>query len=692
MAREPLVIGPFAGGLNLFDDPTSVKDTETVECLNWDTGLDGSLRSRPPFQNLNTPMKLGPTGSMQMLGFFYQSGGLVYLIASDGLNTTYAYSNGTWSVATDKFSATAMVQFDNKAWLVAPTSTAAAGGAWTPGGGLVEDANMPHGETIVAYKSRLWISPGRNNSNSTRLYYSKVLGQSNFWATPSFVDIGAGDGQDIVLLSTYYNSLVVFRTQSIYTFSYTADPAQGSVSLLVPGVGLTSKNCLVEFENYLYFMYDDKAYQFINNTAQQINLKVPFSAANTANIALPLSVSLFNNRVIYHYYDTMYVYSLRTRTWTRWKSPQYGAIGQIMSPSGVMVDQAYAMPSAVQPPEAVRRNLFLNPWPHRTASGIAAGGEITLATPADNAGTRVTHTKGATAGNDYLILTLAPVTVGKTYGFRLILKDVSGTLSVNVTFRDDLAGLLTLTQSRVGNVITATGTYTVTSAVTLPRVFIDFLGAGTGEAYTVHTCICEEGATLGAGPYFDGGSAAAGTNNNFYTEYEGAGVGNPSRLVTYRKNPLLFISDETGTAAESFTCVLQTKNFNYQLSSNFKRLFWWGVDAVFRSRVQASAVPVVQRSTVTWGQLRAAGITWGQGLSMTWGAPNGVPYTADSDYNLAGSGPTRKFVKLFKSLRFRQIYFRLAFDTDGSLSSAPVQLFEITAHIGTKETVSKTVS
>ena len=47
---------------------------------------------------------------------------------------------------------------------------------------------------------------------------------------------------------------------------------------------------------------------------------------------------------------------------------------------------------------------------------------------------------------------------------------------------------------------------------------------------------------------------------------------------------------------------------------------------------------------------------------------------------------------MFKSLRFRQIYFKIVFDTDGSIGSAPINLFTLTAYVGSKETVSKTVS
>ena len=510
--REPLVIGPFAGGLNTYDDPTAVKDTELVECLNWDPGLEGSLRSRPPFQNLNKPLTLGASGDMKFLGFYYVNGGGYRLIANDGLSSTWAYDGSNWALVTNTFAASAMAQFDNKAWLASPVGEVDPGGYWTPGGGFVADADMPRGDTIVSFKSRLWMSPGKGNANGTRVYYSKVLGQPNFWQAASFVDVGQGDGQEIVLLTTYYNTLVAFRTQSIYAFSFNTDPAQGTVSILVPGVGLTSKDCLVSYENYLYFMYDEKAYVFVNNGAQQINLKVPFTASGQANISIPFSVSLFNNRAIFHYYDTMYVYSLRTKTWTRWKSPAHGAIGQVMSPQGILTDQAY-----------------------------------------------------------------------------------------------------------------------VNSSATVPL----------------------------------GGS---------------------------REAKLLYITDGFSNVSEVYTCEVQTKNYNYQLSSNFKRLFWWGVDAVFRTRVRGWAVPVVYRAQVTWGQLQLGGVTWGDLLGGTWGSPFVGDVSILSDYDLAGTGPTRKFVKMFKSIRFRQIYFKLVFDTDGSLGSAPVNLFTITAYVGTKQTVSETIS
>ena len=186
--RAPLVIGPFAGGLNTYDDPTAVKDTEVVEALNWDPGLDGSLRSRPPFQTLPKPLPLGLTGNARFLGFFYGTNGSYYLLASDGLSSTWVYSSiaSAWAIVTNTFAAASMAQFDNKAWLASPVGESDPGGYWTPSGGFTADADMPRGDTLVSFKSRLWISPGKGNPQGTRVYYSKVLGQPNFWQAAAF--------------------------------------------------------------------------------------------------------------------------------------------------------------------------------------------------------------------------------------------------------------------------------------------------------------------------------------------------------------------------------------------------------------------------------------------------------------------------------------------------------------------------
>lgn len=512
MPGQSIEVGPWVGGLNTYSDDTSVADNEAVEILNFELDLDGSMVSRPPIVDIGIDFPLGATGNMELLGYFYDNGGVPYLIASDGLTSTYYFNGSAWVLLTATISATAMAQFNDKAWLLAPFGSANPGGYWTPAGSFVAEANMPKGEVLVAHKFRLWVARGKGaTSNGTRLQFSKLLGTSPFWPTvPDFIDVGAGDGQEIVQLAEYYNSLLVFRTNSTYSFQYQSDPTSGVASKILPGVGLTDKRCLVANESSLYFLYDDDAYEFINNRAAKINEKVPFQAISRVGLYSPLSVSTFNQRIIYSYYDTMFVFSLKTRTWTKWRSTARGPIGRVIVLSGT--NQTVAI--------------------------------VNGATAVPSGGTRV-----------------AP-------------------------------------------------TYRITDAVT--------------------------------------------------------------------------------TDTENFQCSLQTKNYNYEAASRYKRLFWWGADAVFRGTVTAVVTPVTYNYTVTWGQLRA--FTWGQVKNFTWAQPISGTLSVSTARNTVGSGASRKFVKFLKSLRFRQINFRVTFDTDGSSSTAPVRLFSMTTYVSAKETVVKAVS
>lgn len=510
--REPVILGPFSRGLNLYDDSTSIKDDECVEALNFDPGLDGALRSRPPFADSGTPLTLDTTGAARLLGYFYGPDGAPYLIASDGSSSTWQHDGTSWTLITNTFAATSMAQFDGKAWLVAPVGETDPGGYWEPSGGFVADADMPKGVSIVSYKSRLWVAEGQGGSNPTRMRYSKVLGQASFWASPSIVDVGAGDGQAIVRLVTYFDVMLIFRTQSTWSFQYGTDPATAIQSVLVPGVGLASPFALTVHESYIYFMFDEKAYEFINNRVVQLNIKVPFTATSKDETAHPYSVSVFNNRVLYSYYDYIYVFSLRTRTWTRWTSSTWGSIGQVMSPyTQSAVDQAYALPSRLIP--------------------------------------------------------------------------------------------------------------------------------------------------------------------------DGAG-----RLVS-----LLSITDAVTADQEPMNCVLQTKNYSFDMPGVFKVLFWWGVDAIFRTNVSGQVTPVVYTASTGWAELFSSA-SWATLLFGTWSHPFLSDPSVTTGVSIQAGGPPRKFVRFLKKLRFRQVFFRVGFSVDGSQDTSPVEVFTISAYMNVKQTVSKQIS
>lgn len=513
MSGDAITIGPFVGGLNTFSDPTAVADNQLVKCENFELDLDGSLVSRPPIVDKGVFMPLGATGNLSILGYYYAAGGVAYLIASDGLNSTYYFSGTNWVLLTNTIAASALCQFNGQAWLLAPVGSANPGGYWEPSGGFVAQPDMPRGEVIVAHKARLWVCVGKDATiNGTRLYFSKVLGTTPFWpAVADFIDVGSGDGQNIVQAVVYYNAILLFRTNSIYNYQYSADPATGQVSLIVPGIGLSDKDALVLYESFIYFMDGDRGYEFYNNRASQINQQVKFQAVVRTGIYKPYAVSTFGNRIIFSYFDTMFIFSLNTRTWTTWKSAVHGAIGRI----------------------------------------------ITL--------------------------------------------DQNGEFVTGVAHK---------------------------STIVAP-----------------------------------GGSRHAMT---------------------------LFITDGVTNDAEAMNCIAQTKNYNYEASAVYKRLFWWGVDATFRSTVTAVATPISFNYSVTWAQLRA--FNWGQVKMFTWGQPISGTLSVQTVRSTAGSGSMRKFVKFLKGLRFRQINFKVDFVTDGSSSTAPVRLFTLITYVSAKARVTKTVT
>ena len=510
---SPIAIGPVVGGLNSFSDPTAVADNELVKCENFELDLDGSLVSRPPIADNGITFPLGATGNFSILGYYYAQGGVAYLIGSDGLNSTYYFTGSAWTILTNTIAASAVAQFNDFAWLMAPVGSGNPGGYWSPAGGFVADANMPKGEIIVANKSRLWVSSGRDATvNGTRLYFSKVLGTVPFWpAVTDFLDIGAGDGQNIVQIVVYFNSLLLFRTNSVYSFQFSSDPASGSVSLIIPGVGLADKDAIAAYEGYLYFMYKDRAYEFYNNRATQINIKAPLVAISRANQYKSYSVSVFGNRAIFSFFDTMFVFSLKTRTWTTWFSTLRGPIGRIVP--------------------------------------LASSGQFLTA---------ILH-----------------------------------------------------------------------SSTVVPA----------------------------------GGTRVAKT---------------------------LFLTDGLTADVEAMNCIAVTKNYNYEATSAYKRMFWWGVDATFRSQVTAVATPIVYNYAVTWAVLRT--VTWATLKNYTWGQPITGTLSVQTVRDTAGSFSIRKFVKFSKSIWFRQVNFRVNFTTDGSQNTAPVRLFSLMTYVTSKQRVSKTIS
>lgn len=350
--------GPYVGGLNTYADPSGVADDELVVCDNFEVALDGALTSRPPYVERNVSMPLGATGNARFLGYYYDSAGVAHLVANDGLSSTYWFDGAVWHLITASIAAADVTMFGSKLALLAPPTSGNSGGIWD-GTTFVPDALMPKGASIITYKSRLWIATGIGSATPTRVYYSAVVGTtpwtSGHTSPDGFFDVGGGDGVPSVALLEFGNSIAIFRQTSIWSFSYSTDPAFGVLQLTVDAIGLADPLALEVVEGLAYFMFEGRAYAFTGAAVQQLNQKVPFTAGVRANCYQPFTVSVFNRRVIFSYFDTQYVYSLLSKTWSTWHSPAYTGIGKIAVFTGAAANDA---------PTAITHSSF----------GVATGG------------------------------------------------------------------------------------------------------------------------------------------------------------------------------------------------------------------------------------------------------------------------------------------------------------------------------
>jgi hypothetical protein len=153
----------------------------------------------------------------------------------------------------------------------------------------------------------------------------------------------------------------------------------------------------------------------------------------------------------------------------------------------------------------------------------------------------------------------------------------------------------------------------------------------------------------------------------------------------------LSIQDGFTNRRESIQCIAQTRNYNYEASTIWKRLFWWAVEATFAGSIEGTVVALNFTRGATWRQLRSQ--TWGALRTQTWGSLSSDNYQVNTVRATEGSGPQRKIVKMLsKALRFKQIYFRIVFNSDGTADTSPVRLNSLMTYVRAKQTVSKTVS
>lgn len=332
MPGKPIKLGPFIGGMNTASDPTSISDNQLVDVVNMELDLDGSLISRPPIQSA-TDDAADWTERIKLLGCaIYNSD--PYLLGSNA-NGIYQYFSGAWTkLGTPKL--TCMAQYAGTVYFLGEPQFAQNICTWNPTAGFINGSHPNFvsmsgtdagGSACVVYKNRMFYIPGPNKSqNDSRLIFSDPGAPEAFSNTTQFIDINPGDGQKLIDAVVYDDNLVLFKEHSTYVLSYTSKPDDAELLKINNTIGASTSNCVVSYENSVFVFHKGDVYEMVNYDFRKINLDVPFFYDPTVGLPNPRSESvylcLFGDRLMVRYYNRLYIYGLRTKTWSRWESAE----------------------------------------------------------------------------------------------------------------------------------------------------------------------------------------------------------------------------------------------------------------------------------------------------------------------------------------------------------------------------------
>lgn len=755
-APQDYRLGPFVGGLNTFSDPTAIGDDEIAELINFEMDIDGSLVNRPPITQVGTAEIPGGAGNgISVLGYYEADGGAKYLIATNRTSATYYFTGNAWVLITDKFAATAIAQYRSKLWLVAPTGSTNPGGSWSPSGGFVADSNMPKGGCAVAYKDRIFIGSGENaTSNGARMYLSDL---NAVWpSTPNAFNVGSGDGQTIVDMALYSDSIVIFKQSSTYRYAYSSDPALGQVVPISYNIGALSRGCYAAYQNQLYVLFDNKVYEFSSFNYNELNLKVPLKALNpSASLTENASISVWSDRVIVQYYDQTYAYSLKTNSWSVWEANAVTFMGRFWPIPGQqtsrpiaytystsrtgflglyqIIDEVGSAKETMQCKFVSKNYDYLDSakfkrlitWGVDAISKVKIKGTVTPVTY----GGQVTWDQlkqGSNAPTPWSAPPSFPGDGGTAY-----VVDEANNLIFNPSFElpgaenAAVAGWLATTGSaasapvctalfpamagRVGTYIARAVSNGSNARLTVRPV--DDIPVTPGKWYLFRCwAACDTSATrtfvLSAGHRGTAGtilrytgSTLPSTNFGFYPG------GYASTIFTAQADTVsvsvsAYMNESTGNLASGARLWLDQMlllEFNSQAEAQAAQAMY-DAYGYFDLTTSTAASPVVQLPS---GKLRRYrpytepnGYTWGylKSKGATWDRLVSTLIGVTDEVETAGSGTGRKYIKFNKSVRFRQIGFTLEAETDGDTTTAPLRIFSLMTYIATKQRVSKKIS
>lgn len=168
----------------------------------------------------------------------------------------------------------------------------------------------------------------------------------------------------------------------------------------------------------------------------------------------------------------------------------------------------------------------------------------------------------------------------------------------------------------------------------------------------------------------------------------------PNDAYTFQDTRQVDYSPSVVNNAEHFHGKITTKTYDFDVGHSYKVLFWWGINVATSGQTIGTVTVPNAGQNYTYAQIQSMYGTWNAAAlaGIKWSNNDKIVVSSTIDFTLGIYA--RKFLKLLKKLRFRQILFTVDFDvvSNGGISDAALRLYDITVFIRQKQTVVKETS
>jgi hypothetical protein len=269
MSSVLLEVNSFAGGINRKTSPLLARIDEAYTVRNARLDKVGALRKRPGYVRAgNVP----DTNPVRWLFPFYRVGAspLRQLLRISGTKF-YRLDEvaGNWVDATGTIviDATRIPDAATYANLTIIVNAAGVPLRWDGSTLANLGGSPPTGTAIAVFKDRVYIAAG----NTVR--FSDVANPES-WPAFQTISVGLNDGDEITAIKPYFNSLLIFKRNSVWQFEVDEDNQPLLLRPLAYGIGTESWRTVWIINGVLHFASRKGIYQFAGRAPEKISYRI----------------------------------------------------------------------------------------------------------------------------------------------------------------------------------------------------------------------------------------------------------------------------------------------------------------------------------------------------------------------------------------------------------------------------------